>query len=524
MAYIINTYNTAQLTVVEDGTIDQTTDLKLVGKNYAGYGEIQNENFVFLLENFAGANEPPKAITGQVWFDSDSRKLKFYDGTLWRTTGGSEVASTAPVGLTEGDFWWDIENEQLYAFNGTTWILVGPQGTGSDVTQFQSRTIKDIDNINRSVIVSVVNDEVVHIISGNTFTIGNIDSADYPGFDKIHKGLTLKNTINSTNGVTSTEHRWHGTATNTDKLGGYNAEEYVRFTGAAFSNQVNFGDNGIAIGNSQDLRLRIVNDNQAIIGNEQGLDVFFQVKDSNNQVRMPFRITSSEILPGYDIAIDPTSTSFNAAAAGTRSVNIGSATNIFQNVYANNFVGLASQSSLVQVNYVNAQSVSSIGYYNGNTQATSGISIVARDLSGDINANVFRGVATSAKYADLAEYYLSDKNYEPGTVLVLGGDAEVTESNKDCDDTVAGVVSTNPAHLMNTELAGERVAVALKGRVPCKVKGIVNKGDLLVTSDLPGVARALTEEEKNNGKFYCVIGKSLSKNTSLSTALIEILV
>ena len=69
MAYTINRYNNAQLTVVEDGTIDQTTDIKLVGKNYAGYGEIQNENMVFLLENFAGTSAPPRALSGQVWFD-----------------------------------------------------------------------------------------------------------------------------------------------------------------------------------------------------------------------------------------------------------------------------------------------------------------------------------------------------------------------------------------------------------------------------------------------------------------------
>ena len=90
MAYTINRFDTSQLTVVEDGTIDQTTDLKLVGKNYAGYGEIQNENFVFLLENFAGNNQPPKPVSGQLWFDSSSSKLKFYDGTKWRTTGGAE--------------------------------------------------------------------------------------------------------------------------------------------------------------------------------------------------------------------------------------------------------------------------------------------------------------------------------------------------------------------------------------------------------------------------------------------------
>jgi len=112
MAYIINTYNNEQITIVQDGTLDQTTDLKLVGKNYAGYGEIQNENFVFLLENFAGDNEPPKAIRGQIWFDTNNSKLKFYDGIIWRVASGAEVSSEAPAGLTAGDFWWDTNNEQ----------------------------------------------------------------------------------------------------------------------------------------------------------------------------------------------------------------------------------------------------------------------------------------------------------------------------------------------------------------------------------------------------------------------------
>ena len=143
MAYTINRYNNAQLTVVEDGTIDQTTDIKLVGKNYAGYGEIQNENMVFLLENFAGTSAPPRALSGQVWFDSSNSKLKFYDGTKWRTTGGAEVSSASPAGLKQGDFWWDTGNEQLYAYNGTSFVLVGPQSAGSGQTQILSATVRD---------------------------------------------------------------------------------------------------------------------------------------------------------------------------------------------------------------------------------------------------------------------------------------------------------------------------------------------------------------------------------------------
>ena len=113
MAYAIDRYNNTLLTTVEDGTVDQTTDLKFIGKNYAGYGEIQNENFLFLLENFSGANQPARPLSGQVWFDSGTSKLKFYDGTQWRTTGGAEIGATQPTGLATGDFWWDSGNDQF---------------------------------------------------------------------------------------------------------------------------------------------------------------------------------------------------------------------------------------------------------------------------------------------------------------------------------------------------------------------------------------------------------------------------
>lgn len=87
MAYTINKYNGTLLVTVADGTVDASTDLKLVGKNYAGYGAIQNENFVYLLENFANSTSPSNPLTGQIWFDSSSSKLKFWDGGKFRTTG-----------------------------------------------------------------------------------------------------------------------------------------------------------------------------------------------------------------------------------------------------------------------------------------------------------------------------------------------------------------------------------------------------------------------------------------------------
>ena len=100
MAYQVDKFNGQFFVSVEDGTIDTTSDLRFVGKNYAGYGEVQNENFLHLLENFANTTPPPKVITGQIWYDSNSttKKLKYYDGTKWKVAGGAEVSSTAPSG------------------------------------------------------------------------------------------------------------------------------------------------------------------------------------------------------------------------------------------------------------------------------------------------------------------------------------------------------------------------------------------------------------------------------------------
>jgi hypothetical protein len=137
-----------------------------------------------------------------------------------------------------------------------------------------------------------------------------------------------------------------------------------------------------------------------------------------------------------------------------------------------------------------------------------------------VYAGTFNGVATSAKYADLAEKYIADADYEPGTVLVLGGDAEVTVTNKMRDRRIVGVVSTNPAYLMNSELdAVNTVEVALAGRVPCKVIGTVEQGDLLVASAIPGYAIV-----DNDPKVGTVIGKALESKDTDARGTIEIVV
>ena len=496
MAYTINRYNNATLSTVEDGTLDQTTDLKLVGKNYAGYGEIQNENFVFLLENFSGANAPPKAISGQMWFDSGNSKLKFYDGTKWRTTGGAEVSASAPTGLKAGDFWWDTANEQLYAYNGTDFILVGPQDAGSGITQMQSKTVRDDGGTNRSIIAATVNDEVIFTISAIQFTIDSTDAENaITGFDVIRRGLTLKNTQNSADGVTTTGHRFHGTATNADKLGGIEASNFVQTGLASFTTLTNFADVGIAIGDSSDLKIKIINDNEGSIANEVGKTIKLSAKPLSGTTENILRVQADAtlaVLPGLQ-----------ADGTTVQTVTLGSSTASFNNVFATTFTGTATQANTIQVD--------GGSYRQASVSTTLPNTIPCRNSSGNITANVFDGIATSSRFADLAEKYTTEEELPAGTAVAVGGEAEVR--NAKASDICIGVVSRDPGMMMNCESEGQYIA--LKGRVPVRVKGVVEKGQSIYawedgvcstihTTAMVGVALESSDDESEK-LIECVL-------------------
>jgi hypothetical protein len=140
--------------------------------------------------------------------------------------------------------------------------------------------------------------------------------------------------------------------------------------------------------------------------------------------------------------------------------------------------------------------------------------------TGKVQATTFDGNATTANFADLAEKYLADKSYEPGTVLVFGGENEVTVTDAKGDRKIAGVVSTDPGFLMNKGLEGDTVVeLALTGRVPCKVIGKVEKGDMLVTSAIPGYAIV-----DNDPKLGTVIGKAVGTKDDDGRGVVEVVV
>ena len=490
MAYQIDRYNNTLLTVVEDGTIDQTTDLKFIGKNYAGYGEIQNENMLFLLENFSGANQPARPLSGQIWHDSGASKMKFYDGTQWRTMGGAEVASAEPSGLAEGDFWWDDQNEQLYAQGSSGFVLIGPQTAGEGVTQMQSLEVLDTGGTSKIIIAATIEDTIVYVISPDEFDLNA--STPLEGFDRIKKGLTLKWTKVADAGVTNSasiagqDFYYWGTASNADKLGGIDASNYLTTASPNFSSSVEFPDAGLLIGDSQDLQLKIENGDEGVIQNVTGNSsiIKFKATDGAGSLTHIATFNSTGLVPAVDNTFD-----------------IGSSTFAWKDIHAYTFVGEATKATSVRVGTdFRTASVSA----SPNT-------VAVRDATGNLAANLFQGTATQARYADLAEKYSTAEELVPGTVVTVckHEDHEVEAANR--GDIAIGVVSTDPAVMMNSEADGQYIG--LKGRLPVRIIGAVAKGDAVYVDDNGCASTAI-----NGGS---IVGVALESNSNEGEKLIE---
>ena len=493
MAYQIDRYNNTLLTVVEDGTVDQTTDLKFIGKNYAGYGEIQNENLLFLLENFAGANQPARPISGQVWFDSGNSKLKFYDGDQWRTTGGSEISATEPTGLATGDFWWDSANDQLYVYNGTSFVLIGPQNAGEGVTQMESIEVLDTTGATRGIIAATIEDEVVYVISPNEFELNA--STPLTGYDRIKKGLTLQWTQIADAGVTNSTqvagrnfYYW-GTASNAEKLGGVSAANFVQISpgsSTVFNESVEFPDAGTLIGDSQDLQLLVENGDEGVVQNVSGQNSIIKVKVTNGAGVLSHMTTfnNTGLLPATDNAFD-----------------IGSASLRWKDMYAVNFVGEASKAGTMRVG---------TDFRSASVSATNN-TVAVRDATGNLAANLFEGTATTARYADLAEKYSTDQELAPGTVVAVCDHEDHEVEAASAGSIAIGVVSTDPAYMMNSQADGQYIG--LKGRLPVRVIGTIKKGQAVYVHD-NGVACA-----EHTGA--CLVGVALESNNDEGEKLVE---
>jgi hypothetical protein len=220
MPYILNKTNGTVLTTLGDGTINQSTSLTFVGKNYAGYGEFVNENLLKLLENFSNNTQPAKPLTGQTWYDSVNKKLKIFNGSIFQTFPFTETSSTPPKNLNNGDLWFNTSESKLYVrdtANPNQYTLIGPSTaaiTNSGVTQ---SVVADESSSTQYIIKFTPAGTLAATVSNRSFIpYPNETTLVDHGFPRIKQGITLPGV--DINGISQTGYQFWGTAATANNL------------------------------------------------------------------------------------------------------------------------------------------------------------------------------------------------------------------------------------------------------------------------------------------------------------------
>ncbi len=467
MSYTITLTDGSTFATIADGTINTSSSMTLVGKNYAGYGQFINDDIIRLLQNGANTTAPGAPLQGQLWFDQTTGTMKVYTGATFKVISGATASSTAPtVSNVAGDLWYDSVNAQLNVYTGAAWILVGPAYTGNTgVSGAIVTTITDTNAISHVAVEMYVADAVVGIFSKDASYTPAVPPAGggWTGSKLVQPGLTMSGTIS---GVPQL---FQGTANNATYLDGLSSSDFLSST----TNDSTTGtlsvlnNTGLSVGVNSDFRASVT-----------GSDVYLRNQTSNGNLLLQVNIagvptTMATLYGANGMTSIRGTTTVNTAGGATAIVN-----------GAGNAVGNIGSSS---------------SYFN----------------------TVF-AQATTALYADVAERFAADEIYEPGTVVELGGSAEITRVLMDASDKVFGVISTRPAFTMNGG-AGDNDThppVAMTGRVPVMVTGVVGKGDRLISAG-SGLARAALAGEAT---AFNVIGRALSSKTTSGVGTVEAIV
>jgi len=193
MAYTITNTAGTTIAVVDDGTSNvSATSITLLGKNYAGYGNVQNHNFVQLLENFASATAPLYPTEGQLWWNSTTNVFNVYNGTTWKVLSNVESGLTAPTTPQIGDLWFNTTTQQLNVYNGSSWIIVGPDYTSTQgVSGILPFTVWDnaAPAAQHTILKIMVGAANLGVISGDSFTVNS--NVGLTGFSVLAPGVTL---------------------------------------------------------------------------------------------------------------------------------------------------------------------------------------------------------------------------------------------------------------------------------------------------------------------------------------------
>jgi len=375
MSYTIKKFNGQTLSVIKDGTLDTTsTTLQLPGRNYSGYGFSLNQSLVFLLENFANTIEPSNKVIGQLWFDSSVKKIKVYNGVTFKPLGHIESNDDVPANQALGDLWFNTVTNQLYVHDGVTHKLIGPELTNPNAAQLENVRLLDDGGNLRTVLQAVFNNTVIAMFSKDEFNL-NQSQTPVEGFSTIFKGITLPSRTSVPNV------KFGGAAKTSESLLVFSqeipAENFVQNTGSSqvvntdlkfrIEPSINAQDQitnyrGIFLGAGDDFYLGYNNGN-SYISNLTGPNIVFSSTENN---------TTSKIVVINKSRVNPSSDS---------STDLGSQSNKWKDVYANNFYAidnpsLAPNNSAFRGRVIGTSVSATLGF-SGN-------------LTGDVKGNILK--------------------------------------------------------------------------------------------------------------------------------------
>lgn len=232
MPYVLYKSNGTKFATIEDGSLNLDTSLTFVGKNYSGYGQVLNQDLLKMLENFASTTQPLTPMTGQLWYDLATKKIKIYNGTLFSSLSKLEYTSTTPLTPALGDLWWDSSKSQLKIFNGTNFVL-STTASASTTTDESGRIVAVIpakiigdDDVEYNVLEHIIENNVVAVVSSYSFTV-RADDPLYGIYSVITPGITLRGADAVTGSSTSTGYALWGTAADSLRLNNIAAEDYA---------------------------------------------------------------------------------------------------------------------------------------------------------------------------------------------------------------------------------------------------------------------------------------------------------
>ena len=593
MAYTITLTDGTVFATIADGTINTSSSMTLVGKNYAGYGDFLNENYIHLLESGSNTTAPSAPLTGQLWWDKTNNLLKVYNGSIFKTISAATSSATAPVSNVTGDLWYDTTNAQLKVYNGSTFIVVGPafttaQGTSGAIpetiadsvgaTKFitsiyvnnnrvaiaydgasfvpQSSLLSTFPTIFPGITLTTTNSAIFAGTANNSSLLNSLSSSQFMRSDANTSTTGTLNVLNNsgmtvgaTNAISMTQSTNDGLIRSA--ISGANLVIQSNVGGTIFNVARALGTGVFAVSNAATVGTTL-----SVTGNITGANINTGGLVSATGNVIGGNINSTALVTGVTISatgnvVANNVTSSNVITAGSTisaAGNITAGSGAFFLGNGSQLTGLSAAVSVTQIQ--NGTSRVQIGASGGNANVTIGgtsnvvvfttdttffagnVSVPGIEKSGSnavgnigSSSNFFNRVfatATTALYADVAERFEADELLAPGTVVELGGVKEITRARADLTDTVFGVISTQPAYTMNGGAGDDTThpAVAMTGRVPVQVIGVVRKGDRLVSAG-NGFARSAATGEAT---AFNVIGRALVDKLDPDQGTIEAIV